>query len=327
MGAAAAWLMDTGCPATVNVADRDVVAVLGATVYDSVPAPEPAAPAVMVIQLAGFDEDHAQPAEVETDTEPLPPPETNDCEVGVTVYPQLAGAAWLTVTDCPAIVSVAVREAVVPLADAVIVTVPLPEPLAPPVMAAHAAPLLAVQLHPACAVTVTVSVPPAAAALRLVGDTAYAHAWPAWVTVTVWPAIVKVPVREDVPALAAAAIDTVPPPLPLAPAVTLSQLALDIVVHVHPVPAVTLSLPVHAAAVSDQLSGLTAYVQGTANMNVFDAVLVPEPPGPTATTRDSYTMPGDGSVTVERFTWTRPSPAGAGLPSDEIWNGEPAPWR
>ena len=42
-------------------------------------------------------------------------------------------------------------------------TAPLPEPLAPEVTVTHAAPLLAVQLQPPLAVTVTEPLPPAAA--------------------------------------------------------------------------------------------------------------------------------------------------------------------
>ena len=58
------------------------------------------------------------------------------------------------------------------------------------------------------------------------------------------PAIVSVPLRDVVELFAAALKLTVPLPEPLAPAVTVSQLALLVAVHVQPVPAVTFVLPV-----------------------------------------------------------------------------------
>jgi hypothetical protein len=50
-------------------------------------------------------------------------------------------------------------------------TVPGPLPVAPPVTEIHAAPLLAIQLQPAAAVTAAVVVLAAAAALYVSGDT------------------------------------------------------------------------------------------------------------------------------------------------------------
>jgi len=47
--------------------------------------------------------------------------------------------------------------------------VPLPEPLAPDVIVMNALLLTAVQLQPACVVTVTLPVPPSAGKLALVG--------------------------------------------------------------------------------------------------------------------------------------------------------------
>jgi len=62
----------------------------------------------------------------------------------------------VTVTGLPAIVSVAVRVLVVELAATETVTVPLPVPELPFVIEAHAAPLVAVQVHPVVgALTVT----------------------------------------------------------------------------------------------------------------------------------------------------------------------------
>jgi len=48
--------------------------------------------------------------------------------------------------------------------------VPLPVPLLPDVMVSHAAPLEAVQVHPAWVVTDTLPVPPDAPKLALVGE-------------------------------------------------------------------------------------------------------------------------------------------------------------
>jgi hypothetical protein len=85
--------------------------------------------------------------------------------VGLMLYEH--GAACVTVYDCPAIVSVAVREAPV-LAATATVTDPLPVPL-PPVTVIHAGAPLVVHAHPAVVVTATVVEPPAAVGLSLVG--------------------------------------------------------------------------------------------------------------------------------------------------------------
>jgi hypothetical protein len=79
--------------------------------------------------------------------------------------------------------------------------VPLVVPLAPDVTVIHPELLAAVQLHPLVVVTVNVPVVAAAPALGAVGVTVKAH-WPAWVTVTVLPAMVSVPVRAVDPELA-----------------------------------------------------------------------------------------------------------------------------
>ena len=64
--------------------------------------------------------------------------------------------------------------------------------------------LTAVQLHPVPAVTVTEPVV-AADDVRFdeVGEIVTVHGTPACVTVNVWPPIVIVPLRDDVPVLAA----------------------------------------------------------------------------------------------------------------------------
>ena len=74
---------------------------------------------------------------------------------------------------------------------------------------------------------------------------------PACVTVTLWPAMVSVAVRAVAVVLATALNATVPLPVPLAPEVTVSQLALLAAVQAQPVGAVTDTEPVAAADVSD----------------------------------------------------------------------------
>jgi len=85
---------------------------------------------------------------------------------------------------------------VLAFADALKFTVPLPLPVAPAVTVSQPVSLLAaVHAQPACAVTAVDPVPPLTTTDWLVGEIEYAHAAPAWVTVNVCPATVRVPVR------------------------------------------------------------------------------------------------------------------------------------
>ena len=85
------------------------------------------------------------------------------------------------------------------------------------------------------------------------------HAAPAWVTLNVWPPIVRVPVRWLVVGLAVALNATVPSPLPLAPLVTVNHGVLLLTpVHAHPVGAVTAVDPVPPPATTDWLVGAIA---------------------------------------------------------------------
>jgi hypothetical protein len=72
----------------------------------------------------------------------------------------------------PAIVSAVVRVVVAPFAATFTVTPPLPVPPVP-VNVAHASPMAAVQEQPLPAVTATVTDPPSAVKLRLVGEIEY----------------------------------------------------------------------------------------------------------------------------------------------------------
>jgi hypothetical protein len=105
------------------------------------------------------------------------------------------------------------------------VTVPDPVPLAPLVIDIQDTELDAVQLQPAAVVTPTVAVPAAPVTDAAVGDTVKAQGTPACVTVNVTPAIVRVPVRDEVEVFAATL--NVTPPFPEVfgppPAVTVIQ--------------------------------------------------------------------------------------------------------
>jgi hypothetical protein len=77
--------------------------------------------------------------------------------------------------------------------------------------------------------------------------------------VTIWPAIVKVPLRAP-PVFAEAVNPTAPSPLPLAPDVTVSQRALLTAVQVHPSAASTaIGVPAPPAANTDVFNGVTTY--------------------------------------------------------------------
>jgi hypothetical protein len=96
--------------------------------------------------------------------------------VGAIAYVQ-AMPGCVTLKLCPAMVSVPVRELVLPLAVALNATVPLPLPLAPLVTVSHDVLLLTpVHAQPASVVTVVDPVPPAAVTDWLVGTSVYVHA-------------------------------------------------------------------------------------------------------------------------------------------------------
>lgn len=83
---------------------------------------------------------------------------------------------WVTVTSCPATVSVPVRLVVAVLAAAEKVALPSPVPLPPPVIVSHPTLLAALQPQPPPAVTPTSPVPPEAANENDVGLATYEHA-------------------------------------------------------------------------------------------------------------------------------------------------------
>jgi hypothetical protein len=81
--------------------------------------------------------------------------------------------------------------------------VPEPEPLLPVVIVSQLSLLVAVQEHPAPAVTPTLPLLALDATDALEAEIVYVQGAAAWLTVKVWPARVIVPVRDVVLLLAA----------------------------------------------------------------------------------------------------------------------------
>jgi hypothetical protein len=164
------------------------------------------------------------------------------------------------------------------------VTEPLPDPVAPALIVIQLALLAAVHAQPVGAVTATVPLPAAAVRLVEVGEIAGVHGVPACVTVKLAPAIVSVPVRLVVAALAATVNVVVPGPVPAAPEVTVIHAALLTADHTQPVPTLTVLLPVPPPATTACEVGEMLGAQGAEKANVFDRALAVLPPGPTAET-------------------------------------------
>jgi hypothetical protein len=76
----------------------------------------------------------------------------------------------------------------------------------------------------------------------------------------------------------------VPLAVPLAPLVTVSQLALLVAVQAQPLVVVTVVLAGPPSLASDALVGATPYVHDDMNSKVLEAALTPVPPGPIALT-------------------------------------------
>jgi hypothetical protein len=112
---------------------------------------------------------------------------------------------WVTVMLCPAMVRVPLRGTVDVLAVTEKFVVPLPEPLLPDVIVIHARLSVAVHAQPAGALIVSVPLLAVDGRFCVAGVTEYVQLMPLWVTVSVRPAMVSVPVRELVPVFAATA--------------------------------------------------------------------------------------------------------------------------
>lgn len=166
------------------------------------PLPLPLAPLSMVSQAAPLDAVHAHAAGSVTATVPCAPAAATEAPVGASAAVQTT-PAWVTVKVWPPTVIVPVREASAVFAATAKFTVPSPEPLAPDVMVIHEAAEEADQEQPARVSTVTLPLVAPAGTEALTGAMSNVHAWPAWVTLKTCPAIVIVPLREEVAGLAA----------------------------------------------------------------------------------------------------------------------------
>jgi hypothetical protein len=143
--------------------------VFAATVKLTEPSPARPVPLAIAIQLKLLNAVHEHEEVVVTVAELLVPPAATASDVGETVNEQLAGACVI-VKAWPAIITLPVRDSDDVFAATAMVTVPLPVPEAPPVTVAQLALLTAVHVHPVRAVTLTVSVPPAAAGVAFVEE-------------------------------------------------------------------------------------------------------------------------------------------------------------
>jgi hypothetical protein len=209
------------------------------------------------------------------------------CDPPAAAAPSVSGAtpalhpeSCVTVNVCPPAVIVPLRATPV-LAATVNCTCPLPVPLAPDVMASHAALLLAVQAHPAPAVTVNDPDAPPDGTVWPAGASENEHP-PLCVSVNVWPPAMIVPVRCG-PGLAAARYRTVPFPLPLVPAVIVSHDASLAAVHAHPAAVRTSNVasPPPAGAVADEEDSDVVQSAPWLTVNVRPAIVsVPDRAGP-----------------------------------------------
>lgn len=223
-----------------------------------------------------------------TTTDTDPPEAATGCDDGVIEYEQ--PPAWLTVNVCPAMVAVPVRAA--PLfAWIVICTPPLPVPDAG-LTEIHGALLDALQPQPAGAVRLTLVFVADADGDRWSGAIENEQFSPCE-TVNVRPPIVNVPDRPG-PLFAATVNATLPFPVPLAPDVIESQLALLVAVQPQPLPAITLTEPVPppAGAAKDDSDSDNAQPSPCVTVNVWPAaVMAPLLAGPVLRAAVNRTAP------------------------------------
>jgi hypothetical protein len=146
---------------------RELVLEFAAIVSVTDPLPLPDV-GLTVIHDALLEAVQAQPAGAVTLTLDVPAPAATDSVVGDAENVQ-GTPACVTVTVCPATVTVPVRELVLEFAAIVSVTDPFPLPDAG-LTVIHDAPLDAVQAQPVVVTTVTDEVPAPAATLSVVGE-------------------------------------------------------------------------------------------------------------------------------------------------------------
>ncbi len=167
-------------------------------------------------------------------------------------------------TVWPATVNVPVRAVPVVLAATLNVTEPMPDPLAPAVTVIQDVVVVVVQEQDVPEVTLRVRLLASASTAKLVGVRVAEQPVAPWVTVTVWPATVTVPVRAVPVVLAATLNVTEPMPDPLAPAVTVIQDVVVVAVQEQDVPEVTLRVRLLASASTAKLVGVRVAEQPVA---------------------------------------------------------------
>lgn len=160
----------TDWPATVNVPVRCDVVGLAPAVKATVPFPLPLAPLVIEIHATEDEADQPQPVGAVTENVLDPPDDPIDRLAGVTLKVQ-ENPDWVTLTDCPAMLSEPLRCDVDEFEPTENVTVPFPLPPAPLVIEIHDVGDVADQAQPTGAVTANVLEPPEDAIERLVGLT------------------------------------------------------------------------------------------------------------------------------------------------------------
>lgn len=219
------------------------------------PFPVPVWPLVKVIHETALEAARSQLAALAVMlTVPAPPTAAKEPAPGENV--KVHAAVCVTDTVVLPTIMLAVRDAPVVFAGAANVTVPSPLP-APVLTVSQLALLEAVQLQVVS--TMRVPAPPAAERVAEAGVTRKSQTAAACVTVTVWPAIVNVPVRDAAEVLRATANPADPLPVPFCPKDTVSQGGeLLTVVHAQlvGVPAMV-TKPVPPVAGKDWLLGAT----------------------------------------------------------------------
>jgi len=206
------WLTVNAIPAMVSVALRAAPVALGSTLNWTVPPPDPDAPSVITTHAAPLTAVQVQPPDVDTDTVPTPPVDGIICDVDPRLNVQ--PLSCVTVTVRPATVAPPLRAGPVFAANARS-TEPLPLPAPPAVTVIQGAPLVAVHPQDAAAVTSILAPPPAAGVFTTSGETTNEQPL-SWTTVSVWPAMAAVPVRDG-PLFGWTSTCTDPLPVPLAP--------------------------------------------------------------------------------------------------------------
>ena len=167
--ATAGWVTVIVCPATATVPDRDVLVSFPDAETRTEPLPVPEATPENVRNVALLDDVQLQPAPTSTVMGAFPPLVGMLVLVGETLNEQLLSCVIVTV--CPAIVTEPERAAsALARADTVIVPEPVPCPLVisrKPLLL----PAVHVQFEPCVLVTVSVTPPPPAGMLAVVGET------------------------------------------------------------------------------------------------------------------------------------------------------------